>query len=286
LRRDDALAGKENWIFLGNGTWYFRCYRGTRRVTEIDEFRTIMKMEAFTRVELLTTLAVLGLLAIVTASVCADTRDRSERIMCLNNQRLIGRGFHAWSADHGAENPWWVFARQGGTRPEPGGPVTLTVPGVANYPAVIANNAWFQFMWVYEELPSPSVLVCPADPGRQRASNFSAAPGGFAHPSMGNNALSYLIGLHAVREQPSELLSADRNMTTTAGSGGCSSGVTGFRTIAARGGPPAAWTNGLHGVSGNLLMNDGRVQQMTTQDLNAWVNSFNSDAGAFHVLLP
>ena len=32
--------------------------------------------------------------------------DRSARIGCVNNLRLIGRAFQLWSGDHEGENPW------------------------------------------------------------------------------------------------------------------------------------------------------------------------------------
>jgi hypothetical protein len=249
-----------------------------------------MKTEAFTRVELLATITAVTLLGIVAATVYADTRERSERLMCVNNQRLIGRGFNAWAAEHGSENPWWVSPRLGGTQPDPAGPLTLQVPGVGTFPAGITHNAWFQFIWVHEELPSPSVLLCPSDPGKQRASSFSTESGGLANLSMQNSAVSYLIGLHAMWEFPSELLTADRNvLPNAASSSGCSSRITGFRTVRPLrfGGPPSGWTDGLHGPSGNLLLNDGHVEQMTTADLNAYFDSGPSDAAnGSHLLFP
>jgi hypothetical protein len=255
--------------------------------SKAGEFKTIMKTEAFTRVELLVSLSVVGLLGMVAVSVCADTRERSERIMCMNNQRLIGRGFNAWAAEHGGENPWWVSASKGGTKAD--GTQTFSVPGGANYPAAIVNNAWFQFIWIYEELPTPSVLTCPSDPVRQRASDFSSAPGGLAHVSMQNNAVSYLIGAHAVREWPSGLLSADRHMTARPGTFTCSSGLSQVRWVATTrvGGEGSSWTNILHGATGNVLMNDGRVEQMTISDLNAYLDSGTADDnGSFHLLFP
>lgn len=209
--------------------------------------------------------------------------------MCVNNQRQIGRGFNAWAAEHGGDNPWWVTSTKGGTKAD--GAAILSLGG-RNYPAGIAQNAWFQFMWVYEELPSPSILVCPSDPLKQRASDFSVAPGGFANLSMQNNALSYIIGAHALRERPREILSADRNLQTVSGTSGCSSGILNVRSIftPVRGGEGSSWTNGIHGPSGNLLMNDSHVEQMNNADLNAFLNSAvttsNDGNGTFHLLFP
>jgi hypothetical protein len=255
--------------------------------SKIDKSKTIMKTEAFTRVELVTTLAALGALSVLAATVFADTHERSERLMCVNNQRLIGRGFNAWAAEHDGENPWWVTATKGGTKAD--GASTLTAPGGATYPASIVNNAWFQFMWVYEELASPAILVCPSDPNKQRATDFSSAPGGFANLGMQNNSVSYLIGAHALRERPFEVLSADRHMLPQPGTTGCSSGITQVRAVFTRrtGGAGTGWTNSLHAPFGNLLLNDGRVEQMTTMDLNNYLDSaYNDDGGGFHFLFP
>jgi hypothetical protein len=248
-----------------------------------------MKTQAFTRVELLATLAAAGLLGAVAISVVADTRERSERLMCMNNLRQIGRGFHVWAAEHGGYNPWRVLASEGGTQPLPIAPRTFEVPGIGTFPGAITHNAWFQFLWVYEGLPGPHVLVCPSDSTKQRATNFSTAPGGLAHPSMQNNAVSYVEGLDVFREMSDRVLSGDRNMIATAlGGAGCSSGITGFRTIGApaAGAPPTGWTNGIHGASGNLLINDGRVEQTTTQDFNEYLNGITDDSGYWHVLFP
>lgn len=251
-----------------------------------------MKHNAFTRLELLMTFAALSLLSMLGVSVTADTRERSEQIVCANNLRQIGRAFHAWAAEHDGNTGWWTHPANGGYRSQSGGPTppSYYVPGMGVFPNGIVHNAFWHFLWVYEDLPSPSVLVCPSDSLKRRASSFSTAPGGLAHPSMQNNAVSYLIGLHAVRDLPKEWLSGDRSVIAAPGSGGCSSGISGFRTVTpqTRRGPGTAWTNGLHVASGNLLLNDGQVQHMTSRDLNNYVNSSPDDdaASSFHLLIP
>ena len=250
-----------------------------------------MKADAFTRVELLVSLVTIGLLTVVGFSVTADTRERSEQIVCMNNLRQVGRAFHAWAAEHGGDNAWWLSPESGGYRPQGGSamPPSYYVPGVGTFPRAIVNNGFWHFLWVHEDLTSPSVLVCPSDPAKRRATTFSTALAGFAHPSMQNNALSYLVGLHAVRDFPNEWLSGDRNVITTPNSSGCSSGITGFRSVIpiSEGGRGTGWTNGLHVTSGNVLLNDGQVQQMTSRDLNSYENDpAGSDAYVFHLLIP
>jgi hypothetical protein len=248
-----------------------------------------MKADAFTRVELLVSIATVGLLSFVGVSVTADTRERSEQIVCMNNLRQVGRAFHAWAAEHGGENPWWVRQSQGGTLPDGGTSIPYyVVPSVGTFPASIVNNAWFHFLWAHEDLPSPSVLVCPSDALKKRANNFSTGPGGLAHISMQNNAVSYLIGAHAVRESPWQVLSADRDMSMESGTTSCSSAIRIVRLIRsqASGGRGTAWTNGLHAASGNVLMNDGAAEQMTSRELNAHLNYPFDDIVSHHFLVP
>ena len=243
-----------------------------------------MKHQGFARVELLITLLTVALLGALGVSVCADTRERSQRIQCLDNQRMIGRAFGIFAADHGGTNPWRVPQSAGGTS-VPTGPF---IEGAAGFPASISQNVWFQYWWVRDDLPSPSVLLCPSDPGKRPASNFSTAPGGLAHIAMQNNAVSYVIGLDTYRDRPSIILAADRNLIMSPGVTGCSSGIVSARSI--RTDPPGAngWTNSLHVNSGNVLFDDGRVEQFTTPELNAYLTTTLSldDNGVFHLLPP
>jgi prepilin-type processing-associated H-X9-DG protein len=244
-----------------------------------------MKLQAFTRIELIVTLAAIGLLGIIGASVHGNTRERSERLVCMNNQRLIGRAFNMWAAEHNGQIPGRVPQSEGGLTDAI---IPHKVPGIGTFPAAFAGNTWFQFLWVYEDLPSASILVCPSDPARKRASGFTATPGGFAHVTMQNSALSYLFSTHGLRELPSMMLSADRNVIT-AGTTGCSSTYTTTRLIRIGSqAVPTGWTSGLHVNSGNVLMTDGRVEEMTTPDFNKYVNSFGESGGdiAFHLLIP
>ena len=248
-----------------------------------------MKVDAFTRVELLVVLATVGFVSLLGLSVNADTRERSERMVCMNNLRQIGRALHTWAAEHGGENAWWVRPSEGGYRQAAAAAVPgLHVPGVGTFPAAIMNNTWFHFLWVHEELPSPNVLLCPNDTSKRRASGFSSAPGGLAHLSMQNNAVSYLIGADAMREYPWAILSADRNLVSDLGGPTCSTGITTVRYIRAPyAGGRTAWTNTLHQTSGQVLMNDGQVNSMSTRELNEAIAATDrDDNGIYHVLLP
>ena len=241
-----------------------------------------MKTRAFTRIEFLAVLGTCGLLSVVGMSLMADTRERSERLVCMNNLRQVGRALQEWGADHGGSNPWRVRQADGGTA---NATSPFQVPGVGTYPAGFTQNLWFHFLWVHQELRSPSILVCPSDGGKRRAASFANTPGGFAHFTMMNSAVSYGIGLDTPREWTSAILSTDRNLTTMPGTTACSSGINAGRTIRR---DASGWEPFVHGRVGNLLLNDGRVAQMSPPELQSYLMSSNEDdfPGQFHVMLP
>ena len=61
---------------------------------------------AFTRTELLVSIAVLFLILAVVLPAFAATKSESGRMVCFNNLRLIGRGVATWTADHGQKFSW------------------------------------------------------------------------------------------------------------------------------------------------------------------------------------
>src|SRR4051812_30475304 len=62
----------------------------------------------FTRTELAAVLASVTLMGAMGVTVLGDNRERSERIVCGNNLRQIGRAYNMWASDHGGENPFWT----------------------------------------------------------------------------------------------------------------------------------------------------------------------------------
>ncbi|MBN2506797.1 MAG: hypothetical protein JXQ71_08900 [Verrucomicrobia bacterium] len=110
------------------------------------------------------------------------------------------------------------------------------------------------------------MLACPSDPSVKEAFHWSVSPeGGFLNPAYRNNAVSYFLGLHAVPEHPQSILLGDRNLRTN-GLGGCTSGIT----IAAQVYEPlhaTGWLPAIHGLTGNLLLNDGQVRVTSSAEL-------------------
>jgi type II secretory pathway pseudopilin PulG len=201
---------------------------------------------AFTLVELIAVCVTLLLLALVIAPAAVASKSDSERMVCFNNLRLMGRGMQTWAGDHNQQLSWWTSIYEGGTFP-----VVGTKPG----------NAWYEYVFISNELVTPKILACPSDIGVNRAEDWAQ----FAFSTnYRSRAVSYPIHLHASADAPRSLLSADRNFLTMA-QGNCTALVnTTVRTDPTF----VEWTNGaVHGVFGHVLLMDGSVEFTSTARL-------------------
>jgi hypothetical protein len=167
---------------------------------------------AFTRTELLAVSAALLLIALVVAPAAVSTKSDSERLICFNNLRLIGRGAQAWAGDHNQRFPFWTPTTEGG--------LLVPVAGSLNG-GPRPGNAWVEYAFMSNELTTPKILACPSDAGVNRAENWSQ----FASAAFRGSALSYPLHLHASPDAADSWLSADRNLRASASAGGCSTGI-------------------------------------------------------------
>ena len=224
---------------------------------------------AFTRAELLITLAVLSLLAAIVLPALAHDRARSARIICANNLRQIGAGFQLWSNDHGDRPPWEIAPADGGTKLHP-----------------LGVNAWLHFSWISNELNSARVLLCPSDSGKL-ADTFSFSPtGGYLNANYRNTATSYYLS-HAFMDGQFVMFAGDRNLITDSGAFGCSvfSQVNNVGLPALQG-----WDTNLHNQAGNIVRLDGRVNQYSNEELRSAVRldpiGDRGDRSTLHILKP
>jgi hypothetical protein len=220
--------------------------------------------QAFTRLELLAVLATIG----------------------ANNLRQVGRAFHMWASDHGGENPWWTHYNNGGSyipvnSPPPN---VYNVPGAGAVPVAVRNQAWLQFGFISEELRLPAVLVCPSDRFKVRAQAFSRTNGGFFHVGVLDRGVSYFIGLHALNQFPSTMLSGDRGINDHGSDNACPVNVGTMYRIEFLG--RQGWSTNLHPVSGNVLFNDGRVEELTSSTLSRYFISPTDYNGSTHLIKP
>lgn len=235
------------------------------------------RQRAFTRLELLACVGAVSLLLTVIIPALATSGSRSDRVLCLNNLRQIGLGLSQFALEHGDRPPWRVLWNEGGTSDSP----------------VESSASFVQFSIMSNSVSSPRILACPADTriSKRIAERWDMHPnGGLWSPSFRNNSISYFLGLDGGFRAPRSVLAGDRNVRTDGSIGGCSSGIVPAYTFY-RGWiyPWPAWTNDVHGLSGNLLYHDGAVDQVDTLGLRAAAASgeeWGSGGLANHILPP
>jgi len=224
---------------------------------------------AFTRAELLITLAVLSLLVAIVLPALAHDRARSARIICANNLRQIGAGFQLWGNDHGDQPPWEIAPADGGTKLHP-----------------LGVNAWLHFSWISNELNSARVLLCPSDSGRL-ADDFSFNPvGGYLNANYRQNSTSYFLS-HAFNGGQSVMFAGDRNLITELSGSGCTVFPQVNSVFSDR---LEGWNTNLHNQAGNIVRLDGRVNQYSNEELRSAVRldpiGDRGDRSALHILKP
>ncbi len=208
---------------------------------------------AFTRLELAAVLCALSLLALLALPVLAGSRPAASRATCVNNLSRIGQGFSMWANEHAERYPWQVQADPGAH--------TLHFP---DYYRAVSN-----------EFVTTRILVCPVDPARTVASSFAML--GF-----GTTSISYMLA-HPFAQEGRAILSGDRNLTGSTTATSCSSFIS-PRSIP-NSTTNASWGNDLHYRSGQLLFNDGSVEQTGDTQLRARLANRGYDDTAFHFLI-
>lgn len=197
-----------------------------------------------TRLELLAVVATLALLALVVAGLTSGRGQESKRLQCRDNLKNIGLANRIFATDCGGAFPWSLPPEQGGT-----------IEFLADTQAM-----WRHFGALSNELSSPRILWCPTDVERTPATHYGTNSTGLRFAD--NRFLSYLVGVQAFEEQPSSILSGDRNVTTNGVPvENCRLTLTTNISV--------GFSAKLHRFEGNLLLGDGSVQQVGPGRLNA-----------------
>lgn len=230
--------------------------------------------KAFARAEALAILAGVGLLASLAVPLWGGATRHSEVAACANNLRQIGQGMRLWAHDHGGQMPWRVLQSEGGTMPQAGNKT---------------GAAWFEWASFDDEIPSPTVLVCPSDTKRRAARFWTNDPdGGLFNANYRNNSVSYFVAPDTFSEAGFAPLAGDRNLSVDNGRSGCSArlgnvyGIWSNPFITSQ----ARWTNGIHRTVGNVLLNDGTVEVTSTTRFHELIQMDIYDNGSWHILFP
>ena len=167
--------------------------------------------------------------------------------VCYANLKQIGGAFDNFALDHEHRFP-------------------MQVPKAAGGSAEFTNSvsfAYSHFTPLSNWLSSPSLLKCPND-YRTAARNWT---------NLGNENVSYLIGLDGNYANGNSILSGDRGLNLSAQS------IHQFPTQSI-----VTWnyTNASHGQFGYLLFGDGSVRSLSSSDLTGLLTRLSILATFFH----
>ncbi len=164
----------------------------------------------FSLVELLTVIAIIGILAALLLPVLSRSQMRAKRVWCESNLREIGLGFQSFAHDHNSQFPMTVPVSDGGSLE------------FAQNGYLVSGPFYFafrHFQTLSNILVTPKMLVCPADL-RPPAGNFAA---------LQNTNVSYFVGVTADYSKPASILAGDGNLVLPPQSPTILFGTPGFR---------------------------------------------------------
>ncbi len=219
---------------------------------------------AFTRRELVVVIAVLFVLVVFLIPALERVSQKSKRIDCVCNLKVMGLAYRIWSNDNGDHYP---------------ANAPLTNGGWSNLlsSANASTYVWTNYATMANEFgQNLRTLVCPADE-RKPARSFS---------TLSNINISYFVGVGADDTYPQAILGGDRNL----GPGTTPDPEYGYSPANGRGNDvtitgPVCWSLKMHSRgnaagAGNILLGDGSSQQATSGVLNQnWLkNAMNDNA--------
>lgn len=184
-------------------------------------------ISAFTRIELLVTIACAVLALAIFLPVLAKSKARSSKLGCSNCLKQVGLAFRTWAIDNNDHYPMRESITNGGT-------MELVASGLV-FP---------HFRAMSNELSTPKILVCPADKNKAYATNFDN--------DLNDTKISYFINVDSVEGNDSSLLCGDRNLNHKA--------QAGSRFVCVSGTPVIGWTGEIHRKKGYVCFADGSVR--------------------------
>ena len=204
------------------------------------------KNRAFTLVELLVVIAIIAILAALLLPALAGGKKRAQRIQCMSDLKQVGTAFQMFAHDHSSGFPMQVPEAEGGSQEYARGAESTGGHGFF--------YSWRHFEPLASYLTTPKPLVCPADLERAPIESFRL---------LQNSNLSYAVGITANYNDPSSILSIDRNITN----------VFNLVDVTVMAYQNLTWTRELHYFKGNVLFADSHVEEWNTVHIPAPTNT-------------
>ncbi len=213
--------------------------------------QTSPKTTALTLLESVVVMAVMVVLIGVLMPALNRGKAQSSRLSCVNCLKQVGLAGRIFATDNEGNFPWQVSTNAGGSREYLASP----------------NSAFRHFLALSNELSATRLLLCPQDKERTPAIDWR----------IGNQNISYFVGLNASETNANSFLSGDRNLQTSGVPVG--SGLLELATNVTIG-----WTAQMHKNSGNVLFGDGHVDSMSNNRLQQQLIS--SGVASNRLLIP
>lgn len=202
---------------------------------------------AFTLIERLVVIAVIGILAALLLPALDGAKARSKGAACLSQLRQIGIASLAFADENNQRLP------------------AATMPNT--------NRFLSPLQAVARELGSLKLFLCPADAERAAGTNLAA---------LDRTNTSYFVSYSARADQPQSILMGDRNITTTLTPLVNSPVlITGAMRLSRTN--TFGWWRDIHERKGNLLLADGSAHMTDAKKLNAQIAAQPNDRFYWYV---
>jgi len=215
------------------------------------------RRNGFTLVELMITIVVLVVLAMLMLPGSTGNKAKPERIICTNNLKQIGLAYRQWANDHNDNFPTEVSLTNGGAME-----------------AVLAGDVAMVFRVLSNQLDAPKILFCPADKHRIQAATFESIPNKRSRrdiPFQGNSNITYFVGLGGNEAAFQMFLAGDDNWLVGGQALNQGVGINGAPVkpgvLSLWTNTPVAWADSRHGKQGNVGLADGSVQGFSSSKL-------------------